>query len=94
MQHVQILLQKVELLSTFCNNPNVARQVWFVGNFHGRHSKGKGKRIEKKSEKVKKGNLCNYGIGWHIQKEQDEDVHLLKISLLQQIGDYKIGLDH
>ena len=65
-----------------------------MDNFHGRHSKGKGKGIEKKSENVEKGNLCNYGIGWHIQKEQDEDVHLLKISLLQQIGDYKIGLDH
>ena len=32
--------------------------------------------------------LWNYGIGWHIQKEQDEkfNVHLLKISLLVQNG--------
>ena len=27
-----------------------------------------------------------YGIGWHIQKEHDENIHLLKISLLVQIG--------
>ena len=37
-QHVQILLQKVELLSTLCKNFSqpattsfVARQIWFVG---------------------------------------------------------------
>ena len=35
-------------------------------------------RIEKRSEDVTKTKLWNYGIAWHIQKEQDEKCSLAK----------------
>ena len=35
---------------------------------------------------LQKLNLWNHGIGLHVQKDQEENVNLLKISLLVQIG--------
>ena len=43
--------------------------------------------IEKTSDDVTKLNLWNYGIGWHIQKEQKASANREpKISLLVQTG--------
>ena len=39
----------------------------------------------------KNSNLWSYGIGWHIQKEQDERAPLPKISLLVQVGGWILG---